>query len=221
MDGTKTIEISQAQFFYGQNRAYPWSCIYLYILFQLMMCVGENFGDAGENVNGIVASTRGREFRLGIWTRTADRDHCEEIGQKVLDILPVGQKILMEYIVSDHYLFSRERKTRWQYFGWSVDWLTDCSFGLLIDRLIDWGIYGIHFTLAFNWYSLLFRIIHSSFFVKLSSLFFRHTRKRKEWLILEEHRHDRWCSCPSRKTVCRLAFFFSCFFFGCASENEM
>jgi Eukaryotic initiation factor 4E len=64
-----------------------------------MMCVGEIFGDYGEFVNGLVASARGKQFRLGIWTKNDDREHCEIIGKKVLDILPSNMNVNMEFVV--------------------------------------------------------------------------------------------------------------------------
>ncbi|OQV24743.1 putative Eukaryotic translation initiation factor 4E [Hypsibius exemplaris] len=64
----------------------------------LMICVGENFGDFGEYVNGVVASARGKQYRLGIWTKDDVRDHCQVIGEKILEILPSGLNIQMEFI---------------------------------------------------------------------------------------------------------------------------
>ncbi|XP_055330164.1 eukaryotic translation initiation factor 4E-3-like isoform X2 [Paramacrobiotus metropolitanus] len=64
----------------------------------LMMCVGENFGEYGEYVNGVVASARAKQFRLALWTRDDDKEHIDFIGQKLLAALPPNYKIHLEFV---------------------------------------------------------------------------------------------------------------------------
>lgn len=65
-----------------------------------MMCIGESFGDYGEYVNGVVASARGKQYRLQIWTKDEVKEHNEVIGNKILNQLPPNYRINMEFVVS-------------------------------------------------------------------------------------------------------------------------
>lgn len=64
----------------------------------LMICVGEHFGDNGEFVNGVVASSRAKQFRFGIWTKDEDDSHCTAIGERIKEALPANMKIQMEFV---------------------------------------------------------------------------------------------------------------------------
>jgi len=64
----------------------------------LMMCIGENFEENGEFVNGIVAAARSRQYRLAIWTRDEDREHNAAIGERIMKALPPNLKIQLEFV---------------------------------------------------------------------------------------------------------------------------
>jgi len=64
---------------------------------KLLALIGEQFQES-DNISGVVAAIRKREFRLALWVKTCDKDICISIGKRIKEILsiPEGKKITFE-----------------------------------------------------------------------------------------------------------------------------